>query len=202
MRAAAAQACAFLRAQLTRRPHAVLYDLGGAPPQTPPQVQFADLFQASTVAALGSAVGPQNGVFSTTCLVHCLTVPTAVLYTEYLANGVGLATAIGAWYFNGTAVVNINKCQARTVVCRVGSPHVLTAPPQGYPCVQACPAGSDIVGLSVATVSQATLTANGGRLTPASSEAVAQAAAAAEGAARTPPSAPGAAASWMNLGRH
>lgn len=153
----------------------MLYDLGGDPPQTPPQVLFADQFQSATVAALQPAVGRLNGVFSSTCLVHCLSVPTANLYTEVLANGINIVTALGAWYFNGTAVDNISNCQ-------------------GYPCVESCPGGTLITGISTAVQSQATLDANGGKLSPTSSEA-------ANAAALSVTATAGAAETWMNLGR-
>ena len=70
----------------------MLYDLGGNAPIGPPQVLFADTFQAATIAALQPAIVAQQGVFSTTCLVHCLTTNEAA--TLYFANWQSVLKAI------------------------------------------------------------------------------------------------------------
>jgi hypothetical protein len=112
----------------------MLYDLGGSAPTSRSQVAFADSFQAATVQALQAAVRSGNAVFSSTCLVHCLTADTED-FTTYNANGVSIASALNSWYFAGQTPVDISSCQ-------------------GYPCVQQCPNGDTVTGISRAQASQ------------------------------------------------
>ena len=115
----------------------MLYDLGGNPPEAPLQVQFADTFQQATVSALQPAVQAGMAVFSTTCLVHCLTADTAY-YTSYESQGVTVAQALQQWYFSGGTPVLVSACQ-------------------GYPCAEQCPNGDTIAYMSEATKSQTEL---------------------------------------------
>ena len=115
----------------------MLYDLGGNPPEAPLQVQFADSFQQATVSALQPAVQAGMAVFSTTCLVHCLTADTEY-YTTYDSQGVTIAQALQQWYFSGGTPVLVSACQ-------------------GYPCAAQCPNGNTIQYMSEATKSQAEL---------------------------------------------
>ena len=112
----------------------MLYDLGGNPPEAPLQVQFADTFQQATVSALQTSVQAGMAVFSTSCLVHCLTADTAY-YTSYTSQGVTIAQALQQWYFGGGTPVLVSSCQ-------------------GYPCAKQCPGGSTIAYMSEAIKSQ------------------------------------------------
>jgi hypothetical protein len=120
----------------------MLYDLGGNPPEAPLQVQFADTFQQATVSALQPAVQAGMSVFSTTCLVHCLTADTEY-YTTYTAQGVSIAQALNQWYFSGGTPVLVSACQ-------------------GYPCAQQCPNGNTIAYMTEAIKSQNELTTTKG----------------------------------------
>jgi hypothetical protein len=117
----------------------MLYDMDGNPPRTTGQVAFADEFQAATLVALQTAVAAGQAVFSTTCLVHCLTADTED-FTQFDAGGVSIASALQQWYFEGESPVDISTCT-------------------GYPCVQQCPGGNSITAISQASKSYAALQA-------------------------------------------
>jgi hypothetical protein len=108
---------------------AMLYDLGGEPPSTPSQVQFADNFQALTRNALQIAVQRGMAVFSSTCLVHCLTSDTQ-LYKGITVNGASFMDSATAW-LAGSTPVDVGGCN-------------------GYSCVAECPDGGSIAGISEA----------------------------------------------------
>lgn len=92
-------------------------------PHSAGQVAYANAYQAATVAEMQSLVQPGNGVFSTSCLAHCLTEDSAYL-TTFQANGVTVAAALGAW-LQGSSPADISQCV-------------------GYPCAQQCPGGDQI----------------------------------------------------------
>lgn len=123
----------------------MVYDLGGNAPSSMGQVAFADQFQMATRAALQPAVAGGQAVFSSTCLVHCLTDDTAYFtgYAAYEALGSTIAAALTAWYFDNQTPVDIGQCT-------------------GYPCVQQCPNGATIEDLSEATASQTKMADAGG----------------------------------------
>ena len=123
----------------------MVYDLGGNPPSSMGQVAFADQFQLATRAALQPAVSANQAVFSSTCLVHCLTDDTAFFtgYTAYEAAGSTIAAALASWYFDNETPVDIGQCT-------------------GYPCVAQCPNGETILDLSEATASQSRMADAGG----------------------------------------
>lgn len=103
----------------------------GNVPHTGGQVMYANAYQQATQAEMKTLVGGSNGVFSTSCLAHCLTQDTAYL-SSYNANGQSFAQAITEW-LNGGSPVDISQCQ-------------------GYAnCVVQCPGGSSILDIQEAT---------------------------------------------------
>jgi len=118
------------------------YDLGGGVPAGPAQVQFADTFQNATLTALAAAAAAGAGVFSATCLQHCLSTSTP-LFAGVPANGVTMAQALGSWYFNGSDAFAVSSCS-------------------GYPCVAQCPGGRFIPKMGAAIASQDALDAGQG----------------------------------------
>lgn len=106
----------------------MLYDTGGNVPETAGQVAYADTFQQMMLAPLNAAAAAKQAVFSTTCLIHCLTTDTQLL--SYSANGVSIATALAQW-LGGKTPVQISGCT-------------------GYACVQQCPGGQQIMGIQTA----------------------------------------------------
>ena len=82
----------------------VTYDLGGSPPQYGYAVQWADSFQQamlSVVQALPTADQPQSGMFSSVCLLHCVT--NGPDFWTVTVNGESLQSAVAKWYFSGVA---------------------------------------------------------------------------------------------------
>jgi hypothetical protein len=132
----------------------LLYDLGGATPTGTGQVYFADSFANATRAALAPALAAGQGVFSTSCLLHCLT-DNSTLYVDALANGRSVVQTLAAWYWGGAGPAQaVSDCV-------------------NYPCVgdaASCPGGPQTYGLSQAVVSQEVLDAHGGAPTATSSE--------------------------------
>ena len=119
----------------------LLYDLGGDAPQTATQVAFADEFQRKTLEALAAAHAAGNAVFSTSCLVHCLTADTQ-LYTSFTADGKTIAESLTNWYFGGATPDDVSSCT-------------------GYPCVASCPNADTITGLGRAEQAQRVLDGDG-----------------------------------------
>ena len=107
----------------------LLYDMGGTMPETPDQVAYADQFQAATLAALQPSIKAKQGVFSVTCLVHCLTLDTQLM-DQYTANGQTMVQALTEWEAGSVPQV-VSSCQ-------------------GYPCVEQCPGGQSIYGITAA----------------------------------------------------
>ena len=154
----------------------MLYDLGGNPPVGARQVLFADAFQNATIAALQPAVAAGQGVFSTSCIAHCLT-DDSTMYHTFLANGVSIATALSSWYWGGVTAQAVSDCV-------------------GYPCAggAACPGGSATPGMATDTALQEEIDANGGRMPKPNATA---APASAAGGARLGSGG----SSWMQMGR-
>ena len=103
---------------------AMVYDLNGVP-ETAGQVAFANKFQATSIAALQPAVQKGQGVFSTSCLVHCLTQLTAS-FTGFTANGYSFSQSLAAWK-EGASAQEISSCRGylcadNQAVCPGGIP--------------------------------------------------------------------------------
>ena len=129
----------------------MLYDLGGEPPSSPGQVAFADAFQNATKASLWAATltnNLQNGIFSATCLTHCLTDTTATLQ-GVLSNGVSIQSALNHWLSTAWTETPATATKAGQTVD--------VSQCMGYPCVGSCPGGSSVMNLKQATSSYAQL---------------------------------------------
>ena len=97
---------------------------------TPPQFQ-------SGILALIAALPPGTGVFSPTCLVHCLSGQTKngqTPFTQLETAGTTLSAALSAWYFQGDAVHAVGDCigwdciNACGVDLRTGLPCMMNQP--------------------------------------------------------------------------
>ena len=98
----------------------IMYDLLNGMPSTPAQQQWADQFQSQTLNLFGQLNPAVASVFSSTCLVHCLS--SATDYFTFTVNGITMADAMKAWYFDGTGRDIISPCQ-------------------GFQCTQSCSGG-------------------------------------------------------------
>ena len=75
----------------------LMYDTDNHAPATPSQYAFVDEFQSGTQALI-AALPAGTGVFSATCLAHCLSgQPT---FTQFRVNGVSMSQALNSWYFD------------------------------------------------------------------------------------------------------
>ena len=86
------------------------FALGGNPPTNASQIAFADTFQKDTLAlarSLPTASQPHSGMYSSSCLLHCVT--DGPDFWTVTVNGVSLQKALAEWYFDGQAPL-----QART----------------------------------------------------------------------------------------
>jgi hypothetical protein len=84
------------------------YDTDNFAPEGPAQLSFVEEFQSGTLALIAS-LPPGTGVYSPTCLVHCLSGQTSFTTLTAAAN-MSLATALSAWYFAGAAVQAVSPC--------------------------------------------------------------------------------------------
>ena len=76
-------------------------------PSTPAQYAFVATFQQK-VLALIAALPTGTGVFSPTCLVHCLSGQES--YQSLMVGNWSMSTALDAWYFNDEPVRVISPC--------------------------------------------------------------------------------------------
>ena len=86
---------------------------------TPAEQQYVEQFQTQTLALFASL--PSNAVvFSSACLVHCLSSNDD--FFQFTVNNVTLSTAMTAWYFQGTPTSVIETCTgwACTLQCSGG----------------------------------------------------------------------------------
>ena len=94
-------------------------------PSTPAQFAFVDSFQPAFLDLIAS-LPPGSGVYSPTCLVHCLSgQPT---YSDFLVNGQSMGDAVNAWYFDNQPTSVVSACQGFdcTTACGVNT--------KGLPC--------------------------------------------------------------------
>lgn len=80
------------------------YNLGGASPQYGFQVQWVDDFQQmmlSAVEALPTSSQRGSAVFSSVCLLHC--VSNGPDFWSVTVNGQSVKDALTSWYFDGQA---------------------------------------------------------------------------------------------------
>jgi hypothetical protein len=87
--------------------------------ETPPEQAWTEAFQTATLA-LFATLPSSIAIYSSTCLVHCLSC-NADFY-EFTVNGVSLASAMQQWYFGGATEQLVSDCT-------------------GWPCTLACSGG-------------------------------------------------------------
>ena len=85
----------------------LMYDTDNFAPATPAQVAFVDQFQSGTRTLIASLPGG-TGVFSPTCLVHCLSGQTT--FADLLVDGTSFVRAVSGWYFDGTPTQVVSQC--------------------------------------------------------------------------------------------
>ena len=99
------------------------FDTDNLGPSTPAQFAFVNSFQPAFLDLIAS-LPAGTGVYSPTCLVHCLSgQPT---YSSFLVNNISMNSALNAWYFADQPTRVISPCT-------------------GFACTQAC--GVDAKGL-------------------------------------------------------
>ena len=74
---------------------------------TAPEQQWVEQFQTQTLALI-QAMPSSDPVYSSVCLVHCLSCNAD--FWLFTVNGVSLAQAMAQWYFNHQAVNVIGQC--------------------------------------------------------------------------------------------
>jgi hypothetical protein len=75
--------------------------------ETAPEQSWVEGFQTATLAML-AAVPAANGVYSSTCLVHCLSCNED--FYLFTSDGLSLAAALAAWFFEAQPVRQVSKC--------------------------------------------------------------------------------------------
>lgn len=86
------------------------YDTANYSPLTPQQYAFVDSFQPA-VLNLINQLPPGTSVYSSTCLVHCLSEQTT--FYDFSTNGITMQQAVTEWFFEGQQVRVISGCQVR-----------------------------------------------------------------------------------------
>lgn len=99
-----------------------MYETDNLAPSTPAQLAFVDSFQPAVLSLIDS-LPAGSGVFSPTCLVHCLSGQDT--YQDLLVNGISFSQAFAAWW--------------------AGTPTSVVDPCQGWDCINQC--GVDAKGL-------------------------------------------------------
>ena len=118
------------------------YETDNYSPATQQQNDFVDSFQTATLA-LFAQLPADTAIFSSTCLVHCLS-EQATFYNFYV-DGVNQQTALTEWFFGGKTVRQVSSCkgwdctnncgltgpdaQNPGLPCNVGSPDCETFSP-------------------------------------------------------------------------
>ena len=104
----------------------IMYETDNLAPSTPQQLAFVNSFQPAVLSLIDS-LPAGSGVFSPTCLVHCLSGQDT--YQNLLVNGVSMSSAFAAWWS--------------------GTPTSVVSPCQGWDCINEC--GVDFKGLGCNT---------------------------------------------------
>jgi hypothetical protein len=86
----------------------LMYDTDNYAPATPAQYAFVEEFQTGTLALIRS-LPPGTGVFSPTCLVHCLS--GQATFTQLNVAGTTFEQALSGWYFGTSSNVQaVSDC--------------------------------------------------------------------------------------------
>lgn len=74
---------------------------------TPAEQQWVEAFQQDTLQLI-SQLPPSNPVYSSVCLVHCLS--SNADWYEFTVNGVSLSQAVGTWFFSAQDDSVVGQC--------------------------------------------------------------------------------------------
>jgi hypothetical protein len=95
----------------------LMYDTDNFAPATPAQLAFVDQFQSGTRSLIAS-LPAGTGVFSPTCLVHCLSGQTT--FADLLVDGSSFVSAVSGWYFDGTPTQVVSQCNGWACINQCG----------------------------------------------------------------------------------
>ncbi len=113
----------------------LMYDADNFAPSTPAEFAFVNTFQTAVLDLINTLpIG--TGIFSPTCLVHCLSGQPS--YQNLIVNNMSMSDALNAWYFNEQEVQVISRCE-------------------GWNCTSACGATNNGVPCNAGTGYKATL---------------------------------------------
>ena len=94
----------------------IMFETDNLAPGTPQQLAFVDSFQPA-VLSLVNALPQGSGVYSPTCLVHCLSGQDT--FQNLQVNGVSMSGAFSAWW-SGTPTSVVSQCQGWDCVNQCG----------------------------------------------------------------------------------
>ena len=95
----------------------LMYDTDNFAPATPAQYAFVSEFQTGTRALIAS-LPAGTGVFSPTCLVHCLSGQTT--YSQLIVAGSSFSAAVNKWYFDNQPVQVVSQCNGWQCINQCG----------------------------------------------------------------------------------
>ena len=127
----------------------LMYDTDNYSPTTPQQLAYVNSFQQGTLALIAT-LPPGTGVFSPTCLVHCLSGQTT--WNELMVTSPGAPTAmslsqsLSSWYFNAEATSVVSDCTGWACITQCG-----VDLQTGLPCNMPPAAGATCSALSLST---------------------------------------------------
>ena len=76
--------------------------------ETPPEQQWVEQFQTQTLALFQQLPSSRATIFSSTCLVHCLSCNAD--FWLFTVDGASLAQQVGAWFFQGQSAPLVSSC--------------------------------------------------------------------------------------------
>lgn len=119
----------------------LMYDTDNYAPSTAAQLAFVEEFQTGTLSLIAS-LPTGTGVFSPTCLVHCLSGQNT--FTNVTVGGISMEQALSSWFDGATGVKVVSSCTGWACVNACG------IAPSGLPCMMGTP-GCTPIQLAVAT---------------------------------------------------
>jgi hypothetical protein len=126
----------------------LMYDADNFAPSTPAEFAFVDTFQTA-VLDLISTLPIGTGIYSPTCLVHCISGQPS--YQNLITNNMSMSDALNAWYFNEQEVQVISRCQGWncTNACGATNNGVPCNAGTGYKATQCLPLDIPTSGLDM-----------------------------------------------------
>ena len=114
----------------------IQYETNNLGPSNQQQLDFVESFQPAYLDLIAS-LPPGSGVYSPTCLVHCLTGQNS--YFQFTVNGISMGSALNDWYFNGATSHVVSGCQGWSctqqcgvdeegIPCNIGGPELSCSP--------------------------------------------------------------------------